>query len=124
MGRLYTAMKIFAASALLGLTAGRSMYQLSEMDAMDWEINQPAHGMYGMGTDSMEMNHDMANWEFDMEMDMSMNHQMPSFEQWKSQQAQQESYKKMMKQWMEANMDFDLESDCEHEEERKMVEMM
>merc|ERR1712158_148906 len=95
-------------------------------------------GMYDMGSDiGMNMNHDMANWEFDMEMSM-----MPSFEEWKSQQAQQENYKKMMmkkkmmdhmkkmkqekmmKQWMEANMDFDLESDCEHEEERKMVEMM
>merc|ERR1712088_946963 len=89
-------------------------------------------GMYDMGSDiGMNMNHDMANWEFDMEMSM-----MPSFEEWKSQQAQQENKKKMMdhmkkmkqekmmKQWMEANMDFDLESDCEHEEERKMVEMM
>merc|ERR1712038_1371225 len=108
------------------------MYQLSE-PMMGSEM-----GMYDMGSDiGMNMNHDMANWEFDMEMSM-----MPSFEEWKSQQAQQENYKKMMmkkkmmdhmkkmkqekmmKQWMEANMDFDLESDCEHEEERKMVEMM
>merc|ERR1712203_931169 len=102
-------MKIFAASAFIGLAASRSMYQLSE----------PMMGSE-MG---MNVNHDMANWEFDMEMSM-----MPSFEEWKSQQAQQENYKKMMmkkkmmdhmkkmkqekmmKQWMEANMDFDLES--------------
>merc|ERR1712226_62573 len=48
---------------------------------------------------------------------MSMNHQMPSFEQWKSQQAQQESYKKMMMtpvpEYSASTPSYEEEEDCE-----------